>query len=60
MEKSENSVSGDDSARPWHSYDTVYTTAKAGLFSRCKISRLLLNLSHFYLIETFFKDFIMP
>lgn len=30
MENSEKPVSGNDSARPWESYNTVYTTAKAG------------------------------
>lgn len=32
MEKHEKSISGNDSARPWQSYNTVYTTAKAGSF----------------------------
>lgn len=30
MEQDEKSMSGNDSARPWESYNTVYTTAKAG------------------------------
>lgn len=31
MENSEKSVSENGSDRPWESYNTVYTTAKAGL-----------------------------
>ncbi|KAL6545892.1 hypothetical protein OROGR_009766 [Orobanche gracilis] len=31
METNEKSILGDDSARPWQSYNTVYTTAKAGM-----------------------------
>lgn len=30
MEGDEKSASRNDSARPWESYNTVYTTAKAG------------------------------
>lgn len=55
MDNSEKSESGNDSARPWESYNTVYTTAKAGLALKnqdscqffildwCRFHQLVLN-----------------
>ncbi|GFP88639.1 DNA polymerase kappa [Phtheirospermum japonicum] len=47
MERNEKSISGDDSARPWQSYNTVYTTAKAGMegVDKEKVKRIVYEMS---------------
>ncbi|KAL6517499.1 hypothetical protein OROMI_033200 [Orobanche minor] len=47
METNEKSISGDDSARPWQSYNTVYTTAKAGMegVDKEKVQRTVYEMS---------------
>ncbi|KAL7119130.1 hypothetical protein ACP275_02G044200 [Erythranthe tilingii] len=47
METTENSISGDDSARPWQSYNTVYTNAKAGMegVDKEKVQRVVYEMS---------------
>ncbi|KAL8541590.1 hypothetical protein ACS0TY_002742 [Phlomoides rotata] len=47
MEKDEKSISRNDSARPWQSYNTVYTTAKAGMegVDKEKVQRIVYEMS---------------
>ncbi|CAA0807471.1 DNA/RNA polymerases superfamily protein [Striga hermonthica] len=47
MEKDEKSISANDSARPWQSYNTVYTTAKAGMegVDKEKVQRIVYEMS---------------
>ncbi|PIN07559.1 putative DNA damage inducible protein [Handroanthus impetiginosus] len=47
MEKIESSVNANDSARPWQSYNTVYTTAKAGMegVDKEKVQRIVYEMS---------------
>lgn len=47
IEKDEKSNSGNDSARPWQSYNTVYTTAKAGMegVDKEKVQRVVYEMS---------------
>lgn len=54
MEGDEKSASRNDSARPWESYNTVYTTAKAGTVSRYRVNPVV----RIHWIDVFlFKDF---
>ncbi|KAK6159198.1 hypothetical protein DH2020_006512 [Rehmannia glutinosa] len=47
MDRNEESISGADSARPWQSYNTVYTTAKAGMegVDKEKVQRIVYEMS---------------
>ncbi|KAH6773137.1 DNA/RNA polymerases superfamily protein [Perilla frutescens var. frutescens] len=47
IEKDEKSNPGNDSARPWQSYNTVYTTAKAGMegVDKEKVQRVVYEMS---------------
>ncbi|GER36915.1 DNA polymerase IV [Striga asiatica] len=47
MEKDEKSISVNDSARPWQSYNVVYTTAKAGMegVDKEKVQRIVYEMS---------------
>ncbi|KAL3614350.1 hypothetical protein CASFOL_042424 [Castilleja foliolosa] len=47
MEKNEKSTSGDDSVRPWQSYNTVYTNAKAGMegVDKERVKRIVYEMS---------------
>ncbi|KAI3445883.1 hypothetical protein Pfo_002548 [Paulownia fortunei] len=47
MEKYEKSISGNDPARPWQSYNTVYTTAKAGMegVDKEKVQKIVYEMS---------------
>ncbi|KAK4476975.1 hypothetical protein RD792_016175 [Penstemon davidsonii] len=47
METIEKPISGDDSARPWQSYNTVYTNAKAGMegVDKEKVQRVVYEMS---------------